>query len=182
MHLPSITLAGQAERVCIGKFMVGDTQSAFRATLGSCVGLCMIWAKSNTFALCHVLLPSGSERTATLKQDPSRYADQAVPFLIEELGATQARKGQLTAFVAGGSNMFRSGEQKEDVGGKNVEAILSALEHHRVRILGTDVGGTHGRQIVAHAASRTVVSMNLEEDGEDVRWEFPRIFGIEEAA
>jgi chemotaxis receptor (MCP) glutamine deamidase CheD len=40
-----------------------------------------------------------------------------------------------------------------DVGAKNVSAVKSALAEHKIRVLGEDVGGVHGRRVKFNIAS-----------------------------
>jgi chemotaxis protein CheD len=79
---------------------------------------------------------------------PSKYADTAVIALVEGIRALTGGQNRLSAKIAGGANMFANTSANGlDIGKKNINAVHAALEEHKIRLLGEDVGGNHGRRI-----------------------------------
>lgn len=73
--------------------------------LGSCVGLTMYDPQLKLAGMAHVMLPS-SEIAREGKLNTAKYADTALPELLEKMlkmGASQAR---IVSKMAGGSQMF----------------------------------------------------------------------------
>ena len=116
--------------------------------LGSCVAVFVYDPRVRVGGMAHILLP-GPPRGAA---DPAgRYATTAVALVVAEPIRLGARRAALLAKVTGGSRMFAYDAHKDrpTVGDKNVEAALGALREAGVAIIATDVGGDHGRTVVA---------------------------------
>lgn len=112
--------------------------------LGSCIALVIYEPKSRVAGMAHVLLPDSSQAAAV--EAPGKFADTAVPRLIEALVARGAKPSALVAKMAGGAQMFKGGPSLS-VGERNIEAVTRALETFHVPLLASDVGGTLGRSI-----------------------------------
>lgn len=162
-------LAGHAERVGIGEARIGGRGDCLRATLGSCVGLCLVWPERRRFVLVHVLLP---ESAAARRPGPAtRFADTAVPFALSALDLPRRRPTGLVAFVAGGAAMCTGRDQQHQVGAENVAQLLRALKRAEVPIAGRDLGGAAARQLVVDGPSASVVSIRYGEEASSRRWE-----------
>ncbi len=178
MSLPEEVAAGRAIRVGIGDFALGGPKNSYRVTLGSCVGVALVWSRQSRFAVAHVLLPS--VRKSSMQSQGSRYADLVVPFLLEQL-EVEGRNREITAFVAGGGQMYKQDSDGEQVGPLNVAALESALKDHRIRIEASDFGGTTPRQLVVDGPSRQVYSMHLDNPEGSLTWNLPRRFSTPES-
>ncbi|WP_080874736.1 chemotaxis protein CheD [Oceanobacillus timonensis] len=114
--------------------------------LGSCIGTVLYDERQGIAGLSHVLLPdSGQAKAGTI--NPMKYADTAIPQLIEmllELGAVSIK-----AKMAGGAQMFQVGKGTSfmRIGDKNIEAVQEALRKSNIKIVSSDVGGNLGRTI-----------------------------------
>ena len=153
-----------AIRVGIGECRLGGLGDSLRATLGSCVGLCLADPKSLRFALVHVLLPTCPEASRTNRRQRSRYADTAVAYALELLDVDRRSRRSLRAFAAGGSQMYTGEQQRKSVGPQNQETLERAISEQRITVTGTDFGGATGRQLVVDGAGGTVFSMHLDDD------------------
>ena len=176
MHLSVSELAGRATVVGIGEGRTGGPSDSYRATLGSCVGVCIVWAKAGIFGLAHVLLPAHDKPDEVIQTDSgSRYANTVVRWLIDQLEVPQRKRRELVAYVAGGASMFQGGDQQTHVGEENQRQLLQALGDAKVRVKGHDFGGEGGRQLLAHGPTRKVFAVSLESD-HFVEWEMPANF------
>jgi chemotaxis protein CheD len=101
--------------------------------LGSCIGLVLVDRGRATFGLAHVMLP---ERPSTAPADtqPGRFADSAVPALVDALVARGARRVRLEAFLVGGAQMFTFGGGSMDVGARNDAAVRAGLAAARLPV------------------------------------------------
>jgi chemotaxis protein CheD len=121
-------------------------------SVGSCVAICVYDSIHRCGGLAHIMLPHSS--LGPLEPLPSKFADTAVPALAKGIREFNGVETRLSAKIAGGANMFaNTGATGLDIGAKNVRAVRAALIEHKIRLLGEDVGGSHGRRISFSLAS-----------------------------
>ncbi|MDN5293819.1 MAG: chemotaxis protein CheD [Eubacteriales bacterium] len=115
--------------------------------LGSCIGVCLYDPVAKIGGMAHIMLPS-SEIGGT-KDNPAKYADTAVPALMELMEKQGANIRRLVAKYAGGAQMFSftNGSSFLKIGERNAEAVKEALEKAGIKILASDTGGSFGRTI-----------------------------------
>jgi chemotaxis protein CheD len=114
--------------------------------LGSCVGISMYDPRTHIGGMAHVVLPDSSILPGS--DIPGKFADTAVPALLNGMLELGAHKTSIVVKIAGGAKMFTSSPGLSsvlDVGSKNVEAVKKALKASRLRIAGEDCGGSCGR-------------------------------------
>ena len=106
--------------------------------LGSCVGVCLYDRVNQIAGLAHILIPSSTNATHLLR--PARYADTAIPLLIQKMHDAGADTQHLTAKIAGGSKMFEvtTDELHLDIGRRNVRAVKDLLHDLRIPIIADD--------------------------------------------
>ncbi|OZU90298.1 chemotaxis protein CheD [Virgibacillus indicus] len=116
--------------------------------LGSCVGAVLYDSKKEIAGLSHVLLPDSS-LTRQAAFNKYKYADTAIPALVEQLIGAGARLNQLKAKLAGGAQMFQftSNSDIMRIGPRNVEAVQAILQEYHIPVISSDVGGNSGRTI-----------------------------------
>lgn len=115
-------------------------------SVGSCIGICLYDSIHRCGGLAHIMLPHSS--LGPLEPLPSKYADTAVIALKNGIKELTGRENRLSAKIAGGANMFANTSANGlDIGAKNIKAVRAILEEHRIRLVGEDVGGSHGRRI-----------------------------------
>ena len=115
--------------------------------LGSCVGIALYDAQTKIGGLAHIMLPDSTQARATDNQ--AKFADTALPVLLDQLISMGAVKSRITAKIAGGSQMF-SFVQATDImriGDRNSEAVRGVLKNLSIRLLAEDVGGNYGRTV-----------------------------------
>jgi chemotaxis protein CheD len=112
--------------------------------LGSCIGLVLLDPSRPIAGLAHIMLPSsngGAGNTA------GKFADTAVPALLEELGAVGAARARLTAVLVGGAKMFSFGSAGLDIGRRNEQATREALDAVGIGVRAAATGGGKGRTV-----------------------------------
>jgi chemotaxis protein CheD len=125
--------------------------------LGSCIGLALIDRSAGVAGLAHVVLPESGAATGPA----GKFADLAVPELIERVQEAGARKDRLDAVLVGGAKMFALGAGM-DIGARNEAAVREALSSHRLRVRAAATGGNSGRTMRVLAGEGTV---NVHEAG-----------------
>jgi chemotaxis protein CheD len=125
--------------------VVKSPDSLISYALGSCVGICLYDEMARVAGMAHILLPKKLESDNNLM----KFADTAIPLLVEKMVQMNARKVRMTAKIAGGANMF-SGMMRSSttrIGERNVEQVKETLKKLGIRIVAEDTGGTYGRTI-----------------------------------
>ena len=114
--------------------------------LGSCVGAVIYDLQNKIAGLAHVMLPDSS-LTKQENFNRFKYADTAIPYLIDLLIKNGAKRYALKAKIAGGAQMFSfsSDSQIMRIGPRNVEAVRKVLKEHNIPIVAEDVGCSSGR-------------------------------------
>ena len=142
----------------MGEFVVSTAPGDVLVSvgLGSCIGLALVDPTTHVAALAHIMLPeappahdgSGGE---------AKFADRAVPLLIERARKAGADTARLQAVVVGGAKMFSlAGGSGLDIGTRNERAVLDELERARVQVHAVETGGTTGRTIRVHVGDGRV--------------------------
>ena len=135
--------------------MVGMGQALARraperlwSILGSCVAVALCHPKRQVGAMCHVVLPSAVGRSGS----PAKFADTAVPHMLQLLREAGVPADGLVAKIAGGANMLGHSMPLE-VGASNIQSIIRALQAAGIRIAAQDVGGGKGRRVTFDCSS-----------------------------
>lgn len=114
--------------------------------LGSCVGICMRDETTGIGGLSHIMLPDSTQSTNG-KDMPMRFADTAIPMLVDKMLALGARKANLKAKIAGGAVMFATTNDRFNIGERNIVAVTEALRKAGIPIIAKDVGLNYGRTV-----------------------------------
>ena len=115
--------------------------------LGSCVALILDDRAARVGGLAHIVLPSPS--LSRDRTNPARFAETAVPHLINEVVRAGAVRGRLTARLAGGASLFAAltAPGTVQIGQRNLLAARTELAAAGVTIIGEAVGGEVGRSV-----------------------------------
>jgi chemotaxis protein CheD len=113
--------------------------------LGSCIGLALLDRRLGVAGLAHVVLPASDGHHGA--QNRLKFADHAVPELIDRVVALGARKARLEAALVGGASMFAVSSASLEVGQRNEAAVRELLSKVRIPVLAAATGGKKGRTI-----------------------------------
>ncbi|MBQ7560684.1 MAG: chemotaxis protein CheD [Synergistaceae bacterium] len=116
--------------------------------LGSCIGLVVFDPLAKIAGMAHIMLPDsrglkGSEKVG-------KFADTAVPAIIDEMIKQGANRSRIKAKIAGGAQMFAlpgSSPEFLTVGAKNVRETTMRLARLGIALVASDTGGNKGRTI-----------------------------------
>jgi chemotaxis protein CheD len=121
--------------------------------LGSCVGVALIDAAGGIAGLAHVMLPTANAAYSA----PAKFADRAVPALVEQTQRHGALRERLEAVLVGGAQMFRAAKAASlDLGARNEAAVRAALALERIPVRAAATGGSCGRTMRVAPAGATV--------------------------
>ena len=121
--------------------------------LGSCIGLALVDRRVGAAGLAHVVLPSSGGNAPA---DAYKFADIAVPELIDRVVALGGRRVKLEAILVGGASMFATTSASMEVGQRNEAAVRDLLKANRIPIIATETGGKKGRTIRVHVGAEKV--------------------------
>lgn len=136
---------GSLINVGVAQVKMGNNPAILRTILGSCVGICIYDRMKKIGGLAHILLPNDTSNGAT----PEKFADTAVPYMVQLLLKEGAKKEFMSAKIAGGASMFKfeANVSLGQIGDRNVEEVKKALQKLQIPILEEDTGGNAGRVI-----------------------------------
>jgi chemotaxis protein CheD len=112
--------------------------------LGSCIGLALLDRRTGVAGLAHVVLPDSGGQPADNKL---KFADHAVPELVQRVVAKGGRRLRLEAALVGGASMFATSSTTLEVGQRNEAAVREQLKALRIPVIAAETGGKRGRTI-----------------------------------
>jgi chemotaxis protein CheD len=129
--------------------------------LGSCIGLALVARRGGACGLAHVMLPESNGRPA---ERVAKFADLAVPALLQALSRLGAHPRGLDAVLVGGAQMFPS-TTGMDIGARNEAAVRSALAQVGIPVHAAATAGNVGRtiRVLVGSGSVTVRESGSEE-------------------
>jgi chemotaxis protein CheD len=124
--------------------------------LGSCVGIFLYDRTKKIAGLSHIMLPDGKNSgDGTLNR--MKYADTAIPDMLAKMISMGASKAIIRAKIAGGAVMFKLGNDRFNIGERNVIAVKTALQALSIPIMAQDCGKDFGRTMIVSAEDGSVI-------------------------
>lgn len=113
--------------------------------LGSCIGVALYDNITKIGGLAHVMLPASNGKM----DKKAKYADTAVPFLLEKMTNLGAKRRRLKAKIVGGAGMFKteSGQSVMKIGQRNIKAVKEVLKKEEIMVVGSDLAKDYGRSM-----------------------------------
>ena len=136
--------------VGMGEIQVSKSQGTYLAApgLGSCIGVTVYDPKVKVAGMVHVVLPDSSNSNKEITS-PGKYADTAIPELLDKVTKLGAIKSNLIVKISGGAQMFNleKGGNILNIGMRNNIAVKAALSKEGLILKAADVGGNKGRTV-----------------------------------
>lgn len=124
-------------------------------TVGSCIAIILYEPYKDPIGLVHIMLPNSKNKES---KNPLKYADTGIKTLIQLMRYNQESAHKLKAKIAGGAQMF--GEISKDtpiqIGIENIKSVKEILKFYKIPILGEDLGGQKGRQILVDSSNKKI--------------------------
>jgi chemotaxis protein CheD len=135
-----------------GEYYVTREPEVISTLLGSCVSACLFDPFSRVFGMNHFLLAyrHHAKNQPIIQSDEARYGVFAMELLINDMMKLGARRQNIKAKCFGGGNVLRLREDqqnRETVGDVNVKFIKEFLGNENIPIVGSCLGGIHGRNV-----------------------------------
>jgi len=150
-------------KVGIADMNVGTGTSVLKTTgLGSCVGVTLYDPVKRIGGMAHIMLPS-SEIARGPATNPAKYADTAIPTLLERMLEAGAVVRRLVAKLAGGAQMFAfAGQDTMRIGPRNVETCKAMLAELDIPLVAEDTGSNYGRTIELDSATGILTIRSIQ--------------------
>ena len=119
--------------------------------LGSCIGLAMVDRSAHVAGLAHVVLPESGNAAGPA----GKYADLAIPALLDLVRRAGARRERLEIVLVGGARMFALGTGL-DIGARNDAAVRAGLKSIGLSVRAAETGGNSGRTVRVYSSDGIV--------------------------
>lgn len=142
-HMEELT---EVWKVGIGEYKVTPLPNCLKTIgLGSCVGVAIYDPFKRVGGLSHIMLPDSTVFNGEVKA--GKFADLAIPLMMEDMLNIGAKHHNLQAKISGGSSMFPLTNQlpQAQIGRRNIEAVKEILKKMKIPLLGENTGGSAGR-------------------------------------
>lgn len=135
----------------MGKYVIAHNPSILIALgLGSCIGAAIYDNEKKIGGLAHVMLPTSTEcRKEHEGLNMNKFADVAIPSMVEEMRHKGCKVERMTAKIAGGAHMFIGLMDSEvmDIGKRNDDSVREELKKLGIHLVAHETGGTVGRTL-----------------------------------
>lgn len=137
--------------------VVLDPGAIMTIGLGSCIGIALYDKTTKVAGLAHIMLPDSTQFKSNT--NPMKFADLAIPMLIEKMEKQGCNKRNIIAKIAGGASMFNFSDKSiiSDIGKRNSEAVKKTLKDKSIRIMAEETGGNKGRTMILKANDGSVI-------------------------
>jgi len=127
--------------------VVKNPQKICTLGLGSCVGVVLYDPRVKIAGLAHIMLPDSNNSIDSTNK--AKFADTAIPYMIDIMSKKGAEKRRLISKLAGGAQMFdfKSKSDIMKIGERNIMAVRENLKKLNIKVDAEDVGGNYGRTI-----------------------------------
>jgi chemotaxis protein CheD len=152
-------MGGESVTVKMAEMEVVADGRVLKTVLGSCVGVLLHDPDRKVSGLAHIMLPARRHDD----EASGKYADSAIPALLERLASSGVRFSALQALLIGGAQMFPMGNASiASIGDQNVQAARRVLSERKIPIVFEDTGGTAGRSVMFDNATGKVAVKTLQ--------------------
>ena len=124
--------------------------------LGSCIGIALYDRAKCIGGLAHIMLPDSTQFNKV--SNPLKFADLAIPVLVDKMEKLGARKLNMKAKIVGGASMFKFSDKNMsmDIGGRNGKAVKKKLKEMSIPIIAEEIGGNKGRTMILSTSDGVV--------------------------
>lgn len=124
--------------------------------LGSCIGIALYDKTNEIGGLAHIMLPESKQFNNVT--NPHKFADLAIPILVDRMIKKGANLKNIKAKIAGGASMFNFSDKSMnmDIGNRNSISVRQVLKNMNIPLLNEDVGGNKGRTMILDTAGYIV--------------------------
>ncbi|MFT4542769.1 MAG: chemotaxis protein CheD [Planctomycetota bacterium] len=148
----SVTIIGVADMAVIqAKTGVLTTHA-----LGSCIGITIFDPAAHVGGLLHYMLPQPSSPDQLTTRKAAMFATTGIPLLFKTAYEAGATKANLTACIAGASNLIMDGAGFQ-IGKRNHTMLRKLFFKNNIVVAAEDVGGSDARTLTLDMKDGTVL-------------------------
>ena len=143
----------QTEQVDLGEIKVVDNKATVFTVpnVGTSLVVIIYDHQNKIGGLAHIVLPESSLSTTPFgEQMPGKYADVAVPRLMESFSELGGQKRGSIVRIVGGAQLFNFGGGAGNllnIGARNATAVRTAMSKQGLAIDKADTGGNKSRAL-----------------------------------
>jgi chemotaxis protein CheD len=118
------------------------------ANIGTGIAVSLYDIENKIGGVAHIILPESTFSNSISEQLPGKYANLAIPQLIEEFTSQGGQKRTSVVRMVGGAQLFNfggGGGNLLNIGARNATAIRAALSKLGFAIEKADTGGNKGK-------------------------------------
>nr|MBF0222749.1 chemotaxis protein CheD [Desulfobulbaceae bacterium] len=123
--------------------------------LGSCVGFIVLEPKSRTVGMAHIALSDSQINPSQATAQPGRFADTAVPALLNLVAQLSKTKQGYIIKLVGGAQVAQM-KDTFNIGKRNILAIKKILWQMKLAPVAEDLGGRISRTVTVEVDSGKV--------------------------
>lgn len=133
-------------------YVVTNNSGVLITTVGSCVAI-GIYDGKGVGGLAHIMLPEHDGKSELT----GKFADTAIPAMIQEMKRMNADISNIRAKIAGGAQMFNFPSFSFSIGERNIQKVREVLKKNRIKIVGEEVGKNYGRTVEFHTSTGKMI-------------------------
>jgi chemotaxis protein CheD len=141
----------RTEQVELGEIKVSNKAAVYIIpTLGTGVAVTIYDTTNKVGGIAHIVLPESSLDGVYNENLPGKYANLAIPKLLDEFNAAGGQKRSSMVRIVGGAQLFNfggGGGNVLNIGARNATAIRAAMSKQGYAIEKADTGGNKGRAL-----------------------------------
>ncbi|HEY9685443.1 MAG TPA: chemotaxis protein CheD [Coleofasciculaceae cyanobacterium] len=143
----------QTEHVDLGEIQVTDRKATvfIIPNIGTSIAVTIYDQQNKIGGLAHIVLPESSlSNTPFGEQIPGKYADVAIPRLLEQFSEMGGQKRNSVVRMVGGAQLFNFGGGAGNllnIGARNATAVRAAMSKQGLVIEKADTGGNKGKSL-----------------------------------
>ena len=124
--------------------------------LGSCVGFIVLEPRSRTVGMAHIALSDSKINVEQASKQPGRFADTAVPALLNLVYQHSKTKSNYIIKLVGGAQVAKMNDTF-NIGKRNILAIKKILWQMKLAPVAEDLGGQISRTVTVEVSTGKVI-------------------------
>jgi chemotaxis protein CheD len=142
----------QNQRVDLGEIYVSKSRLAIYtiANIGTGVALTIYDTINKVGGIAHIVMPESLLASPNNEDLPGKYANLAIPYLLEKFTELGGEKRGTVVRMVGGAQLFNfggGGGNSLNIGARNATAIRAAMSKLGFVIEKADTGGNKGKSV-----------------------------------
>lgn len=127
-----------------GEVKTGGRNDVLKSSpIGSCVAVVLFDAHAKAGGMAHIMLPGKAPEKKNVIT--TRYAENAINLLIQQLKLNGAKKEKLKAVIVGGGNVLK--RPNDLIGQENLDSVNELLQKSDIEVVAGSVAGEERKAV-----------------------------------